>query len=96
MRRATALAPRIPYERLPFIKTAPAAAAAIALLWRPATNHPARRIAIANGVHHAYTGNVHDGDAQSTCRSHSGERVIQRKVSMRPKTSTRVSSGDGG
>ena len=32
----------------------------------PATLTRARDIALANGVRHAYTGNVHDGDGGST------------------------------
>jgi pyruvate formate lyase activating enzyme len=36
----------------------------------PATLTRARRIALANGVRHAYTGNVHDPDGQTTrCRA---------------------------
>jgi pyruvate formate lyase activating enzyme len=38
----------------------------------------ARRIALANGVRYAYTGNVHDGDGQSTYCHGCGERVVQR------------------
>jgi pyruvate formate lyase activating enzyme len=38
----------------------------------------ARRIALANGVRHAYTGNVHDGDGQSSYCANCGERVIER------------------
>lgn len=52
------------------------------LLDRPATPPPtlarARRIARANGVRHAYTGNVHDADGQSTYCPGCGERVIDR------------------
>ena len=44
----------------------------------PETLSRARRIALGNGVHHAYTGNTYDVDGQSTycpsCRS----RVIER------------------
>jgi pyruvate formate lyase activating enzyme len=38
----------------------------------------ARRIALANGARHAYTGNVHDLDTQSTYCHGCGERVIGR------------------
>ncbi|MGO9583742.1 MAG: AmmeMemoRadiSam system radical SAM enzyme [Acidimicrobiales bacterium] len=38
----------------------------------------ARRIALANGVRHAYTGNVHDPDGQSTYCPACGARVIER------------------
>ncbi len=52
------------------------------LLDRPATPPEtltrARRIASANGVRHAYTGNVHDADGQSTYCAGCGERVISR------------------
>jgi pyruvate formate lyase activating enzyme len=44
----------------------------------PATLARARRIALANGVQHAYTGNVHDADGQSTYCAGCGERVITR------------------
>jgi len=44
----------------------------------PETLSRARRIAIANGVHHAYTGNVHDRDGQSTSCAACGARVIER------------------
>ncbi|HZQ58769.1 MAG TPA: AmmeMemoRadiSam system radical SAM enzyme [Acidimicrobiales bacterium] len=44
----------------------------------PETLLRARRIAIANGVHHAYTGNVHDRDGQSTSCATCGARVIER------------------
>ena len=44
----------------------------------PATLTRARRIALGNGVRHAYTGNVHDGDGQSTYCPACGERVIER------------------
>jgi len=43
-----------------------------------ATLERARRIALANGVRHAYTGNVHDSDGQSTSCSGCGARVIER------------------
>jgi pyruvate formate lyase activating enzyme len=38
----------------------------------------ARRIAIANGVHYAYTGNVHDTDGGSTYCPACSKRVIER------------------
>jgi pyruvate formate lyase activating enzyme len=44
----------------------------------PATLARARRIAIKNGVRYAYTGNVHDGDGQSTYCHSCGKRVIGR------------------
>jgi len=44
----------------------------------PATLTRARRIAIDNGVHYAYTGNVHDGTGGSTFCHSCGSRVIQR------------------
>jgi pyruvate formate lyase activating enzyme len=44
----------------------------------PATLTRARRIARANGVRHAYTGNVHDADGQSTYCAGCGDRVIRR------------------
>jgi pyruvate formate lyase activating enzyme len=44
----------------------------------PATLARARRIALANGVRHAYTGNVHDGEGQSTYCNGCGARVIER------------------
>ena len=44
----------------------------------PETLSRARRIALGNGVRHAYTGNVHDGEGQSTYCHQCGERVIQR------------------
>jgi pyruvate formate lyase activating enzyme len=44
----------------------------------PATLARARRIAIENGVRYAYTGNVHDGDGQSTYCHSCGKRVIGR------------------
>jgi pyruvate formate lyase activating enzyme len=43
-----------------------------------ATLARARSIASANGVRHAYTGNVHDPDGQSTYCAGCGERVIRR------------------
>jgi pyruvate formate lyase activating enzyme len=43
-----------------------------------ATLERARRIARAAGVHHVYTGNVHDPEGQSTYCSGCGERVIGR------------------
>jgi pyruvate formate lyase activating enzyme len=44
----------------------------------PATLARARRIALNNGVRYAYTGNVHDGDGQSTYCHSCGKRVIGR------------------
>jgi pyruvate formate lyase activating enzyme len=44
----------------------------------PATLTRARNIALANGVHHAYTGNVHDTDGGSTSCHACGQRVVQR------------------
>ena len=44
----------------------------------PETLARARRIARVNGVGHAYTGNVHDGDGQSTYCTGCGTRVIER------------------
>jgi pyruvate formate lyase activating enzyme len=44
----------------------------------PETLARARRIALDNGVHHAYTGNTHDRDGQSTYCSGCGEVVIER------------------
>ena len=38
----------------------------------------AREIAIKNGVHYAYTGNVHDADGGSTYCHHCGEKLIGR------------------
>jgi pyruvate formate lyase activating enzyme len=38
----------------------------------------ARQIALGNGVHHAYTGNVHDPEGQSTYCTGCGRRVIYR------------------
>jgi pyruvate formate lyase activating enzyme len=43
-----------------------------------ATLQRARRIAIDNGVHFAYTGNVHDRDGDSTYCPNCKERVIER------------------
>jgi pyruvate formate lyase activating enzyme len=43
-----------------------------------ATLTRARRIAMANGVHFAYTGNVHDSAGGSTYCPGCGERVIER------------------
>ncbi len=45
----------------------------------PCTLTRARGIAIGNGVHHAYTGNVHDPDGQSTRCSSCGKIVIGRR-----------------
>ena len=44
----------------------------------PETLIRARRIALSNGVRHAYTGNVHDTEGQSTYCPGCGARVIQR------------------
>jgi pyruvate formate lyase activating enzyme len=43
-----------------------------------ATLHKAREIAKAAGLHHVYTGNVHDADGQSTYCAGCGARVIER------------------
>jgi pyruvate formate lyase activating enzyme len=43
-----------------------------------ATLTKARRIAIDNGVHYAYTGNVHDEQGESTYCHHCGEKLIGR------------------
>jgi len=44
----------------------------------PSTLARARRIALDNGVRHAYTGNVHDADGQSTYCPGCAARVIDR------------------
>ena len=44
----------------------------------PETLSRARRIARANGLHHAYTGNVHDEDGGSTTCTGCGQRLIGR------------------
>ncbi len=44
----------------------------------PATLTRARRIALANGLHYVYTGNVHDAAGGSTYCPHCGTRVIER------------------
>ena len=44
----------------------------------PGTLSRARHIALANGVRHAYTGNVHDAGGQSTYCHGCGARVIER------------------
>jgi pyruvate formate lyase activating enzyme len=44
----------------------------------PETLTRARRIAVANGVHHAYTGNVHDAAGGSTWCAACGECLIER------------------
>lgn len=44
----------------------------------PQTLTRAREIAIANGVHYAYTGNVHDSAGGSTWCSHCGKLLIER------------------
>jgi len=38
----------------------------------------ARNIALANGIHYAFTGNVHDEDGESTYCHHCGEKLIGR------------------
>ncbi|MDO8330928.1 MAG: AmmeMemoRadiSam system radical SAM enzyme [Fluviicoccus sp.] len=43
-----------------------------------ATLQRARRIAMANGVRYAYTGNVHDTEGGSTACHHCGELLIER------------------
>jgi pyruvate formate lyase activating enzyme len=44
----------------------------------PATLTRARDIAVGNGIHYAYTGNVHDRHGGSTFCPACGERVIER------------------
>ena len=44
----------------------------------PATLTRARRIALANGLHFVYTGNVHDSEGGSTYCPGCGRRVIER------------------
>jgi pyruvate formate lyase activating enzyme len=44
----------------------------------PATLTRARSIALANGIHYAYTGNVHDGDGGSTWCLGCGKLLIER------------------
>ena len=44
----------------------------------PSTLTRARTIALANGIHHAYTGNTHDATGGSTYCSACGTRVIER------------------
>ena len=44
----------------------------------PETLTRARRIALANGIHYAYTGNVHDSDGSSTYCQGCGAMVIER------------------
>ena len=44
----------------------------------PATLSRARRIALGNGLHHVYTGNVHDPDGDSTWCSGCGTLLIGR------------------
>jgi pyruvate formate lyase activating enzyme len=44
----------------------------------PSTLSRARRIALANGMRYAYTGNVHDRDGGSTFCHHCGVRLIER------------------
>ena len=38
----------------------------------------ARNIALQNGIHYAYTGNVHDRDGDTTFCTQCGERIIER------------------
>jgi pyruvate formate lyase activating enzyme len=45
----------------------------------PATLTRARSIALANGIHFAYTGNVRDGDGGSTWCPGCGKRLIERE-----------------
>src|SRR5690606_16321548 len=44
----------------------------------PSTLRRARRIAQASGLHHVYTGNVHDTEGGTTCCSTCGARLIVR------------------
>lgn len=44
----------------------------------PSTLQRARSIALKNGLHHVYVGNVHDPSRQSTLCAHCGTRVIAR------------------
>ncbi|AUN94889.1 AmmeMemoRadiSam system radical SAM enzyme [Pseudazoarcus pumilus] len=44
----------------------------------PSTLRRARRIAQASGLHHVYTGNVHDTEGGTTCCSACGARLIVR------------------
>ena len=44
----------------------------------PATLNFARKIAIKNGIHYAYTGNVHDGEGNSTYCPNCGKKLIGR------------------
>jgi pyruvate formate lyase activating enzyme len=44
----------------------------------PATLRRARETALANGLHYAYTGNVHDGAGSSTWCHNCGELLIER------------------
>ncbi|HED16053.1 MAG TPA: AmmeMemoRadiSam system radical SAM enzyme, partial [Gammaproteobacteria bacterium] len=44
----------------------------------PETLSRARMIALANGIHYAFTGNVHDEDGESTYCHHCGEKLIGR------------------
>lgn len=44
----------------------------------PSTLSRARRIALQNGVHYAYTGNVHDEDGESTYCAQCGTKLIGR------------------
>jgi pyruvate formate lyase activating enzyme len=44
----------------------------------PSTLTRARRIALDAGLHHVYTGNVHDADGSSTYCSGCGQRLVER------------------
>jgi len=44
----------------------------------PSTLSRARRIALKNGIHYAYTGNVHDEKGDSTYCHHCGQKLIGR------------------
>jgi len=44
----------------------------------PATLTRARRVAMANGLHHVYTGNVHDTEGSSTYCPNCHQRLIER------------------
>jgi len=64
----------------------------------PATLTRARRIALANGLHYVYTGNVHDAEGGSTYCPHCGTRVIERdwyELGARQLTDTGACKGCG-
>ena len=64
----------------------------------PATLMRARRIALANGLHYVYTGNVHDAEGGSTYCPHCGTRVIERdwyELGARQLTDTGACKGCG-